>query len=64
MRVLFQHDDTTESQQQAWVQDIMKVGGLASVVVLEALAASYLNRVSAQVMDYLCTLIENSTSTT
>lgn len=63
MQLLFTQVDTTEVQQSQWVKDIIQVGGLASVVVLEALASSYLNSVSAQVMDYLCTLIE-STSTT
>ncbi|CCW61256.1 unnamed protein product [Phytomonas sp. EM1] len=57
MKLLF--SDASEEQQSGWIDDIVSVGGLASVVAMQLLSSTYQGEVSAKVMDYLCSLIEH-----
>ncbi|CCW69155.1 unnamed protein product [Phytomonas sp. Hart1] len=57
MRRLFL--EATEEQQGEWIEDVIRVGGLASVVAMQLLSSTYQGEVAAKVMDYLCGLIEH-----
>ncbi|KPI89976.1 hypothetical protein ABL78_0944 [Leptomonas seymouri] len=61
MKQLFaRRPGTDEGDQLKWVEELKTVGGAPSVVALEGLSSTYLGRVPAVVMDYLCQLLENS----
>ncbi|KPA78563.1 hypothetical protein ABB37_06163 [Leptomonas pyrrhocoris] len=60
MRQLFaRRPGTDEGDQMQWVEELKTVGGAPSVIALEGLSSTYLGRVPAVVMDYLCQLLEN-----
>ncbi|CAJ1988027.1 protein of unknown function - conserved [Leishmania donovani] len=60
MHQLFARRPTTdEGTQLKWVEDLKALGGAPSVVSLEGLSSTYLGRVPAVVMDYLCQLLES-----
>lgn len=50
---------TDEGDQMRWVEELKQVGGAPAVVALEGLSSTYLGRVPAVVMDFLCQLLEN-----
>ncbi|KAG5507619.1 hypothetical protein JKF63_06568 [Porcisia hertigi] len=50
---------TDEATQLKWVEELKTLAGAPSVIALEGLSSTYLGRVPAVVMDYLCQLLEN-----
>ncbi|KAL7701052.1 hypothetical protein N2W54_003054 [Lotmaria passim] len=60
MRPLFaRRPGIDEGDQLRWVAELKAVDGAPSVIALEGLSSTYLGRVPAVVMDYLCQLLEN-----
>jgi hypothetical protein len=50
---------TDEGDQLKWLEELKNVGGAPSVIAMEGLSSTFLGRVPAVVMDYLCQLLEN-----
>ncbi|CAJ1021422.1 hypothetical protein, conserved [Leishmania lindenbergi] len=60
MNHLFARLSTTdEGTQLKWVEELKDLGGSPSVISLEGLSSTYLGRVPAVVMDYLCQVLES-----